>query len=649
MRRLLAGWVLVVAACGPNVGMQTDAGQSESPDAAPGVGADAEPPPPPPPDAGSPPPPGPDAGCDQPATCSVEFRYPKGSEGSCSLRGDFAADGWSAGVAMTAAGSEWTATLELPNGAAVQYKFVLDGSTWIPDPGTSEVVADGFGGVNSVAHVQCGSCAPAAFDWRDGVMYFVLVDRFRNGDPLNDDPVDGVEGPANYAGGDLQGVKDAIDEGYFDGLGVNVLWLSAPIDNADGAGLGDDGHLYSGYHGYWPSQLDQTESRVGSLAILREVVDAAHARGLRVVLDYVMNHVHQESPVYAAHPDWFWPLDGCVCGQGCSWDADPDRVRCWFRDYLPDFDFSNPAARAFSVDNALWWIAQTGIDGYRLDAVKHIDAAWLYDLRDRLILEVEKGEQVFYLVGETYTNDANLIRSYVNPAELLDGQFDFPMRAQVARTLLMRQGTMWDLDGFLAWNEAFYGAGAVMGTFIGNHDLPRAIHLAEDTPQFGEWDSGKNRAWWNQPGAPANAAPYQRLALAFALLMTLPGVPLVYYGDELGLAGAGDPDNRRAMPWTGLGADPLWLRDRLSRLTAIRAAHPALRRGVRQTVGVSNDVYVYKMTSAGDEVFVALNRGDAAAPIPSLPAGSYHELVEDATVTAPATLPARSAWILVAE
>ena len=156
---------------------------------------------------------------------------------------------------------------------------------------------------------------------QDAVFYQIFPDRFANGDPGNDDPV-GLEAPADYQGGDLAGVIEKIEEGYFGSLGVNTLWITSPFDNADGAGAGTDGHQYSGYHGYWPKDLDQVESRIGTEAELEALIDVAHQHGLKVILDYVMNHVHDESPIYTANPTWFWPNDNggggnCVCGSGC--------------------------------------------------------------------------------------------------------------------------------------------------------------------------------------------------------------------------------------------------------------------------------------------------------------------------------------------
>ena len=147
-----------------------------------------------------------------------------------------------------------------------------------------------------------------------------------------------------------------IKDGYFTGLGVNALWLTVPMDNTDGTGLGDDGRQYTAYHGYWPRDLTKTEKRFGTGAELKALIDEAHKVGIKILIDYAMNHVHKDSPVYAMHMSdgWFNPLDlgggkQCICGSPeCGWD-DPNKAKvCWFRDYLPDFNFNNAGARLFN-------------------------------------------------------------------------------------------------------------------------------------------------------------------------------------------------------------------------------------------------------------------------------------------------------------
>ncbi len=588
--------------------------------------------------------------CEAVPTCSLTITY-KGIGTEVQLRGDFAPDGWTTGIAMTrAADGRFEATVPASDQQIIVYKLVVDGN-WIADPDNPRRSPDGFGAFNSVSRVDCDHCPPrAAFDWRDAVMYFAMVDRFNNGDPSNDAPVAGVEGPGNYLGGDFVGLTQKIEEGYFERLGVNTLWLTSPLDNADNANPGADGHAYSGYHGYWPKDLTAAESKLGTEAELKKLVDTAHAHGLQVLIDYVMNHVHSDSPTYAAHPDWFWPNDNghggnCVCGGGCSWDT--DRLRCWFDSFLPDFNFQNGEARRFSVENAVSWAKRIGIDGFRLDAVKHIETSWLTDVRARIQGEVA-WDQKFYMVGETFDGSRDLIRSYVNPDTMLDGQFDFPLRGQILASILRRDGQMGDLAGFLSSNDGFYGPGSVMSTFLGNHDVPRAIELAEDNPLFGAWDGGKDRAWFDQPDQPRSRNPYERLTVAYTLLFALPGIPMLYYGDEVGMAGAGDPDNRRFMQWSNYTANQTFLRDRIAGLAKARAAHAALRRGTRTQLGVSADALVYKMSTAGDTVFVVLNRGDTPQTAVNLPAGDYKDLLTGESVHAPLMIPARTGLLLSA-
>jgi glycosidase len=615
--------------------------------------------------------------CDPPGTpCVVEFTYPLGNEKSVELRGDFAPGAWDAGVSLTLEGVSWKATVAVPPGTTIRYKFVLDGTTWVNDPTNPLKEPDGFGGENSIKTANCelvpcpvgvggagggggagnagtgGDPPEGQFDWRSAVMYFVFVDRFRNGDPSNDAPVPNVPAKANYQGGDYAGLLEMIESGYFDDLGVNALWLTVPMDNPSVAGPGADGYQYSAYHGYWPTDLDAVEEHFGTLADLKAVVDASHARGIKVLIDYAMNHVHADAPVYQEHPEWFWPLDYdgkyCVCGDGCSWDDSYEQKRCWFRDYLPDWNFQNAEARAFSIDNAMKWIEDTGIDGYRLDAVKHIELSWITDLRARLQAEVEPvtGEK-FYLVGETFeSGNREVIKSFVGP-DKLDGQFDFPLRGVMVETVLRRSGSMYDLDGFLATNDAYYPG--IMSTFIGNHDIARVIQTALDQP-WDAWGNGSTDVIWNNsPGLPPNRAPFERLAVAFTLLMTTKGIPLIYYGDEIGLPGAGDPDNRRFMQWDGLTEDQLFLRERMQRLGRLRKDHPALWKGTRTTVSVSHDTYAYRLDDGNETIYVVLNRGDLPGSATGLPALST-DLLSDNDVQGPTvSLAERSAYVLVAK
>jgi len=387
--------------------------------------------------------------------------------------------------------------------------------------------------------------------------------------------------------------------------------------------------MYSGYHGYWPKEPDQAESCFGTKAELKALVDAAHVKKMKVLFDYAMVHVQSQSAIFTQHNDWFWPntYNGhdCICGQGCDWNNDAQR--CWFADYLPHWNYTVQAARDFSVKAAVDLVKQTGADGFRLDAIKHIDGSWLTQLRSTIDTEVlaqENPKQRFYMVGETYDfGNQGFIKSFVDPKTKLDGQFDFPLRLHLVKALLLGQEGMDALAGFMQSNEDYYGTDAVMSTFLGNHDLPRTIHLAQQPPVWTDpYTDGKNVAWAGQPQLPTAQSAFDRMAMAFGVLFTQKGAPLIYYGDEIGLPGAGDPDNRRWMQFTGLSAGQQSLHDAVKKLLAIRAAHPALRRGGLTTLAANGATWVYSRKDAitGDAVYVVASpSGNMNAP--SLPAG----------------------------
>jgi 1,4-alpha-glucan branching enzyme len=331
--------------------------------------------------------------------CPVDFTMAAGSEAAVEVRGDFAADGWSRGVAMTKTGTQWRATVQVPWNTPVQYKFVADG-TWLLDPANT-TTGQTNGVTNSLrAATTCPTTftCPATpqpqpqptgvFDWRDSVIYSVFVDRFFDGDSTNNCNVAGVPTLANYSGGDWKGVTQKLRSGYFRALGVNTLLLTDVVENFDGAGVGGDGRNYSAYHGYWPSDVTRAERCFGTEQDLKDLVTEAHAQGMKVLLDYAMVHVHNTAQVFQQNPGWFWPLQfnggDCICNDSgvCPWNTQGHR--CWFTNYLPHWNYTVPAARAYSVGNVIDWVKRVGFDGIRADAIKHVDGSWLTELRSRL-------------------------------------------------------------------------------------------------------------------------------------------------------------------------------------------------------------------------------------------------------------------------
>jgi len=631
-----------------------------------------------------------------PPPYEVTFELEAPSAGSVWVTGTFVAGPGGAWPGTPAAGAlelvndgsgRWSVTTRIEPVGRHLYKFIVDGAaTWIPDPANPITEPDGVGGFNSVLDVCSATCGElGAFDWRDTVMYFAMTDRFRDSDGMAM-PVSGAtDGDARtgasgqYEGGDLNGVTERLD--YLADLGVSALWLSAPYEgrNTGGAAIdpGSDPRVYSAYHGYWPSPanvnyadplmpspMPRVETRIGDELDLHALIDTAHAtegangHGMRVLFDYVMKHVDEESGLYGAHPDWFLSprsSSGRTCANGNVWDDSFWGTRCSFTEYLPSFDFYRREPLEWSVNDAVWWTLEYEVDGLRLDAIKHVPLDWLTTLRTRIEERVPSPEGGrFYMVGETFTyDDYGLLARFVDPDTMLDGQFDFPFKARVCEALFTPGGRLDTFAGWMAENDSRYGPGALMSTWIGNHDIPRAIHFAsrqitncrEGSFAGNGWDPASFRQ-------PTDAAPYERLALAFAIMMTNPGVPLIYYGDEVGLAGGGDPDNRRMMPWEDQGATLLppqiALRDAVRTLSRIRGENPVIGRGRRVSVSATQDTWVYRMTGctgAGD-VVVAINRADGPNSV-TIPDGSYDDLVSGGTASGGSTsLPARSFRVL---
>ncbi len=445
------------------------------------------------------------------------------------------------------------------------------------------------------------------FEWTDGPMYFAFTDRFRNGSPANDAPVATVDPRANYFGGDYAGVLQSLRDGYFDALGIRTIWLSPPNANTNAPGRGVDGRMYSAYHGYWPTEPRVVEEHWGTLDDLRALTAEAHRRGIRVILDLVQNQLHREHPYFRSFgTDGSFNGDGsCVCGgMNCDWDS--HALDCWFTSYLPDVSWTHMPMVDRMADDALWWLLETDADGFRVDAVKHMQHIASTTLRSRIHETLEAGNARYYLVGETFTgaDGHGLIQSFVSDRELW-GQFDFPIFWSVVGAFAQNGGTMTDLDNAVRTGERVY-QNATMSPFLGNHDVERFLSRAAGDLRGNTMD----QAWNDPPVAPDRDDPYNRAFLAFAFLLTQPGVPLIYYGDEFGMPGAADPDNRRPMRFgAALNARESRLLDRVRIIAHARGTLPGLRRGARRTLHTDGDGYIYVRGAGPDLVLIAINRG----------------------------------------
>lgn len=464
------------------------------------------------------------------------------------------------------------------------------------------------------------------FTWQDATMYLIFTDRFLDtdgGSPVA--PIQNVAPIAGYMGGDFKGITQKINEGYFDELGVNLLWLSPIYENTEQAWSGADGvNNFTGYHGYWPIDPLNAETRYGDAqadanARLEELIEAAHARGIRVLFDVVHNHVHEDHVYCKENPSWC--AQTCTCGgPGCGWDDVP--LTCQFAPYLPDLSYRKHEVLVRQVEDTLKLSERFDVDGLRVDAAKHMDHAIMRTLRMRLNELEAQGAAPFYAVGETYTftDGHGLIMNYVADHEL-HGQFDFPLMYPI-RDVIGKNGSFRTLAAAVATSAREYGDYYMwMSPFLGNHDIPRFVTDAlgnDNNP----WDSSID-VMAQGPADSINEAQWNiinRLSMGFAFLLTQPGVPLVYYGDEIGLAGSGDPDNRRMMRWEW-NAGQRELLGRVKALGKARQASVPLRRGAMRELWVDDTLYVYARHSGpGQVTIVAMNKGGARTEQVTIPA-----------------------------
>lgn len=453
-----------------------------------------------------------------------------------------------------------------------------------------------------------------AFDWHDAILYFAFTDRFVNGKSENDRKSGTWENSSatDWYGGDFVGMKQKVEEGYFDNLGVNTLWISSVTKNTDAtsAGTNGDEHNYSAYHSYWPvcafrtaenaedfGSLPAIEDHFGTIEELRALVDACHKRGIRVLVDFAANHVFKDSPIVEKHRDWFNDLDNPqLCDNNNNWDNYSEK--CWFSQDLPDINYENADARKAMVDHAIWLIKETNIDGFRVDAVKHMNIQFIQDLRYAVDQLFKNTGITFYMVGETFTTDYDLLNKYIGD-DLLHAQFDFPLYYQILN-VLRGEGLYHTANYKTGYAGGFKSD--LMGTFMGNHDVARAISVA----------AGHNEGKWGYNETSTDWTHYDRLMASWMILLTQPGVPLIYYGDEFGMPGSNDPDNRRMMLFGGdLNEQQQITLEFVQNVGKIRRAHKALSRGTRHVIGeFQNATVCYIMSYNDEDIIVGIGLPD---------------------------------------
>ncbi len=406
----------------------------------------------------------------------------------------------------------------------------------------------------------------------DDSVYFVMVDRFHNGDPSNDGDDVAKGDPAGWHGGDLQGVLDKID--HLHDLGVRTIWLS-PVFKARSKNF----MTHGAFHGYWVEDIHAIDPRFGDEATLTALVEALHARDMKLLLDMVVNHVGYEAPLLAEHPDWFH-TEGSIE----DWNNPVQLVRREVHG-LPDLAQENPAVYDHLFKSARHWIETHKIDGYRLDAVKHVSVDFWGKYNGQI---AGLGDDLM-LLGEMYDGSVKVVDDVQRQGRFTH-MFDFPL-AFALRDVFCKDRSAGRIASVLS-NDRLYTDPNTLVTFLDNHDVARI------RAECGE-DVGKVRQ-------------------ALTALMAMRGTPSLMYGTESGMTGAKEPENRGDMVFSPQGADDL--RGHIKALLGLRRDHKALVEGQSRILRFADDQLVMARVHGDDAALLFVHTGEGRQVI-GLPAG----------------------------
>lgn len=420
----------------------------------------------------------------------------------------------------------------------------------------------------------------------DDVIYLIMTDRFADGDASNNKDVD-RQNPRAWHGGDFRGVMSKLD--YLKDLGITAIWLTPWYDNPDEANQCDKPWCpYTNYHGYHPVDYYGVENHFGSMADLQELVRAAHAKGIKVIQDQVANHVAIQHAWTISPPlqNWINPkvvnkFNNTVLLSPNGSASERDNVlNGWFTGNLPDLNQDEPEVARYEIQNALWWVGMSGIDGIRQDTIQYMPRPFIRDWSAAILKQYPK----FYMVGEVLVQDAAQTAFFQGGKTGWDGidtklpsVFDFKLW-QTSGEVFTGRKPVSALRDVLKY-DGLYGNINNVTVPTGNHDIDRSMSL---------------------PGATIEGS-----MMHMAFVLSTRGIPQIYYGDEIAMPGGFDPDNRRDFPGG-------WAADSVSKFNAagksideqriftvtkmwidLRKKNRALREGKTVDLYYDNDAYLF--------------------------------------------------------
>ncbi len=448
---------------------------------------------------------------------------------------------------------------------------------------------------------------PSPSDWRDQVLYMVIIDRFQNGDTATDNYNGNYNPtkPSGVHGGDLKGIIQKLD--YLKALGITVLWLS-PVPTNDGQ-----------YHGYAAVHFKEVDPRIGTMKDLQDLITQAHARGIYVFLDIVCNHMGFR--ITAPDNKWNYPV-----GYPLSWKDTTKKYPAPFNKLSSFHNFGNIhnfqdrqelelgwfhslndlKTEDIEVQNAMidiykWWIQKTDCDGFRIDTFKHVNIefwqAFCPAIRD---YAASLGKRDFLIIGETYDESDSTVGYYTGTKAggpyVLKSTLYYPLYYIIKNVFAHNQNTKQLEDTISRLSNYDTTSWDYLATFIDNHDNPRFL----------------------APSCANNN--YKKLKLALTFLLTSRGIPVIYYGTEQGFYGENDPYCREDM-FAGQFKNPAFagqdsfnqnslLFQFIAFLISLRKQYTPLRLGTfvpRMSNPQSAGIYAYSRIYQNQELVVILN------------------------------------------
>ena len=455
----------------------------------------------------------------------------------------------------------------------------------------------------------------------DDVIYLIMPDRFADGDMANDRPAGSSAkydrgNPMAYHGGDLRGIREHL--GYLRELGVTTLWLTPVWKNTD-----------SDYHGYHVVDFYALDDHMGSMADYQALVNDAHHLGMKVLIDYVVNHTGPHHPWAndPPTPTWFHgtPTHHLEPDYTFNGLVDPhaspreylNTLDGWFAGRLPDLNPDDPELATYLAQNAMWWTETAQLDGFRLDTFPYSTRRFWSGWHDRL-------HQVYpeiNAIGEVADGDPTITAFFEGGRKQFDGVdsrvetvFDFPL-FHALRDVVVKGAPMGKIVDVLR-DDALYPHPEMLVTFIGNHDQMRFVS-----------ETGSSLA---------------KLKAAFGLLLTLRGIPQIYSGDEIAMPGGNDPDNRHDFPGGfpgdahnaftagGRTAEQQDAFAYVQSLLKLRQSHAALRTGKQWHIGWDDGYYAFLRETPEEKMLVVYNNSgktrELKIPVEDTPLETAHQL-----------------------